>query len=257
MRFTRAIVRPPAATLAAGITSSRLGPPDLTLALEQHEAYCRALAGLGLSLVRLPPDPDFPDSTFVEDAAIVTSRSAILTRPGAASRAGEVAALGGVLCKWFPELAAITAPGTVDGGDVCEAGQQFFIGVSERTNAEGATQLGEWSARHGFSSSTIDIRAMPGMLHLKTGLSWLGDRRLLAGGEIAEYEALTEWEVVRVPEGEEYAANCIRVNNALLVAEGFPETSARLSELGYSLIPVAMSEFRKMDGGLSCLSVRW
>src|SRR5881628_2634469 len=107
MRFTRAIVRPPAATFAAGITSSRLGPPDLTLALEQLKAYCRALAGLGLSLVRLPPDPDFPDSTFVEDTAIVTSRGAILTRPGAASRAGEVAALGAVLGKWFPELAAI------------------------------------------------------------------------------------------------------------------------------------------------------
>src|SRR5881628_1185767 len=116
MRFTRAIVRPPAATLAAGITSSRLGPPDLTLALEQHEAYCRALAGLGLSLVRLPPDPDFPDSTFVEDAAIVTSRSAILTRPGAASRAGEVAALGGVLCKCFPSWPRSPRPARLTAG---------------------------------------------------------------------------------------------------------------------------------------------
>jgi dimethylargininase len=257
MRFTRAIVRPPAGTFAAGITSSRLGPPDLALALQQHDAYCRALARLGLSLVRLPPDPDYPDSTFVEDAAIGTSRGAILTRPGAASRAGEVAALGAVLRKWFPELAAITAPGTVDGGDVCEAGEHFFIGLSRRTNPEGAAQLGEWLARHGFSSNVIDIRAMPGMLHLKTGLSWLGDRRLLAAREIGGHEELKGWEVVRVPQGEEYAANCIQVNDALLVTEGFPATSARLSELGYHLIPLAMSEFRKMDGGPSCLSVRW
>jgi dimethylargininase len=256
-RFTRAIVRPPAQTFAAGITSSRLGPPDLTLALEQHQAYCRTLAGLGLDLVELPADPNFPDSTFVEDAAIVTGRSAILTRPGARSRAGEEVALGMVLRRWFLELAAITAPGTLDGGDVCEAGQHFFIGISQRTNPAGSAQLSEWLARQGFSSSTIDIRAMPGLLHLKTGLSWLGERRLLANVEIAGHEALRGWEIVRTSEGEDYAANCIRVNDALLVAQGFPATSTRLSELGYTLIPLAMSEFRKMDGGLSCLSVRW
>ncbi len=257
MRFTRAIVRPPAATFAAGITSSGLGPPDLRLALEQHEAYCRTLERLGLSLVRLAPDPAFPDSTFVEDAAIATSRGAILTRPGAASRAGEVAALEAVLDDWFPEPAEITAPGTVDGGDVCEAGRHFFVGLSARTNPEGAGQLADWLGRQGFSSSVIDIRAMPGLLHLKTGLSWLGERRLLAAGEIAGHEALSGWEVVRVPQGEDYAANCIGINDALLVAQGFPATGALLGELGYHLVPLAMSEYRKMDGGLSCLSVRW
>src|SRR6185436_10417020 len=148
--FTHAIVRPPAATFAAGITTSSLGPPDLALALEQHEAYCRTLERLGLSLVRLAPEPDFPDSTFVEDAAIVTSRGAILTRPGAPSRAGEVAALGAALGRWFPELDRITAPGTVDGGDVCEAGDHFFIGVSRRTNMEGAAQLARWLADRGY-----------------------------------------------------------------------------------------------------------
>jgi dimethylargininase len=257
MRFTRAIVRPPAATFAAGITSSRLGPPDLALALEQHDAYCRTLERLGLSLVRLAPDPDFPDSTFVEDAAIVTTRGAILTHPGAASRAGEVAALEAVLGEWFSELGEITAPGTVDGGDVCEAGQHFFIGLSERTNPQGAAQLAELLARHGFSSSVVDIRGMPRLLHLKTGLSWLGQRRLLGTGEIAGHGALSGWEIVRVPEGEDYAANCIKVNDVLLVAQGFPATSVLLGELGYDLVPLDMSEYRKMDGGLSCLSVRW
>jgi len=257
MRFTRAIVRPPAATFAAGITSSRLGPPDLALALEQHDAYCRTLERLGLALTRLAPDPHFPDSTFVEDAAIVTTRGAVLTRPGAASRTGEVAALRPVLREWFPDLAEITAPGTVDGGDVCEAGQHFFVGLSHRTNPEGAAQLHDWLARRGFTSSVVDIRAIPGLLHLKTGLSWLGARRLLAAGEIAGREALQGWEIVRVPEGEDYAANCIRVNDALLVAQSFPATSALLGELDYDVVPLAMSEYRKMDGGLSCLSVRW
>lgn len=257
MRFTRAIVRPPADTFAAGITSSNLGPPDLPLALEQHDTYCRTLERLGLALVRLAPEPDFPDSTFVEDAAIVTTRGAILTRPGAASRAGEVAAIGAVLGERFPELAEITAPGTVDGGDVCEAGRHFFIGLSGRTNPEGAAQLTQWLRWYDFSSSVIDIRAMPGLLHLKTGLSWLGERRLLAAGEVAGEEALSGWEIVRVPEGEDHAANCIRVNDALLVARGFPATSALLGGLGYDVVPLDMTEYGKMDGGLSCLSLRW
>jgi dimethylargininase len=252
-----AIVRPPAANFAAGITSSGLGPPDLALALRQHDAYCRALVRLGLSLVSLPPDPEFPDSTFVEDAAIVTSKGAILTRPGAPSRVGEVAALGATLGRWFPELDEITAPGTVDGGDMCEAGPHFFLGISQRTNADGAAQLAAWLAARGCGSSVIDIRQVPGMLHLKTGLSWLGGRRLLAWRGIAGHEALRGWEVVEVPKGEEYAANCIRVNDTVLVAGGFPRTAELVRGPGLDVEAVEMSEFQKMDGGLSCLSVRW
>ena len=257
MHFTRAIVRPPAASFAAGITSAGLGPPDLTLALAQHEAYCRTLEALGLELVRLAADPDFPDSTFVEDATVVTARGAMLTRPGAASRMGEVAAVGAALRPWYPDPARITPPGTMDGGDICEAGRHFFIGLSERTNGEGAMQLATWLTGLGFTSSVIDIRNIPALLHLKTGLSWVGDRRLLAAGEIVEHEALSAWDIVRVPAGEAYAANCIRVNDALLVARGFPETEALFTGLGHRVIPLDMSEYQKMDGGLSCLSVRW
>jgi dimethylargininase len=257
MRFTRALVRPPACSYAAGITTSGLGPPDLALALEQHAAYGRALERLGVSLVELPPDPAFPDSTFVEDAAVVAGGGAILTRPGAPSRAGEVASLGAALGQWFGELDEIVAPGTLDGGDVCEAGGHCFIGQSGRTNAEGAAQLAAWLARRGFGSSVVDIRGMPGLLHLKSGLAWLGERRLLAAGALGEHAALGGWEVVRVPEGEEYATNCIGVNGSLLVAEGFPATASLLRDLGHDIVALAMSEYRKMDGGLSCLSVRW
>jgi dimethylargininase len=257
MRFTRAIVRPPAITFATGISSSGLGPPDVMLALEQHEAYCRALEGLGLSLTRLPPDPDFPDSTFVEDAAIVTPRGAILTRPGAPSRAGEVRSLRQALARAFPEMAEIVAPGTLDGGDVCEAGEHYFIGVSRRTNANGAMQLGEWLGNQGFASSVLDIQPTPSLLHLKTGIAWLGGGRLLATRELAGHVALTGWDVVQVPEGEDYAANAIRVNEAVLIARGFPATRATLAGLGYRLVELDTSEYRKMDGGLSCLSVRW
>jgi dimethylargininase len=257
MRFSRAIVRPPADTFADGITSSGLGPPDLGLALEQHEAYCRILERLGVVLDRLPADPAYPDSTFVEDAAIVTSKGAILTRPGASSRAGEVAALGVALDRWFSPLDRITPPGTLDGGDVCEAGSHFFIGLSHRTNKEGAAQLAAWLAGCGFGSSVIDIRDFTGMLHLKTGLSWLGGRRLLSWAVIAGHEAVRGWEVIQVPRGEEYAANCLGVNEAMLVAGGFPGTAALLRGVGHEVVAIDMSEYRKMDGGLSCLSVRW
>jgi dimethylargininase len=257
MPFTRAIVCPPTESFDTGITSAALGPPDWALAEKQHDAYCRTLERLGLALTRLEPDPTYPDGTFVEDAAIVTTRGAILTRPGAASRAGEVVVVEPLLAGWFPELSRIVAPGTVDGGDVCEAGRHFFIGISGRTNPEGAAQLTAWLEPRGFSAVTLDIRRLPGLLHLKTGLSWLGHRRLLAAAELVGHPALEGWEVVPVPPGEEYAANCIRINDAVLVAAGFPITCALLGELGYSLALLDMSEFRKMDGGLSCLSLRW
>jgi dimethylargininase len=257
MQFTHALVRPPAASFVDGITTSSLGPPDLPLALTQHDAYCRALETLGLSLIRLPSDPAFPDSTFVEDTAITTNHGAVLTRPGAPSRAGEPAAVGRALARCFPELERIVTPGTVDGGDVCEAGAHFFIGLSARTNADGAAQLAAWLGRHGFTSSTIDIRGFPDLLHLKTGLSWLGDRRVLAAGDLAGHESFPAWEVVRVPEEETYAANCVAVNGAVLVAAGFPKTAALLTTLGHDVLTLEMSEYRKMDGGLSCLSLRW
>ncbi|HET9727271.1 MAG TPA: hypothetical protein VFP28_10180 [Gemmatimonadales bacterium] len=257
MTFTRAVVCPPAESFDTGITSAMLGPPDWELARRQHEAYCRTLEGLGLTLTMLPADPTYPDGTFVEDAAVVTSRGAILTRPGAASRAGEVAAVEPVLAGWFPALGRIIAPGTVDGGDVCEAGEHFFIGISERTNPEGAAQLTAWLEERGFTARALDIRKLPRLLHLKTGLSWLGDRRLLAVAQLVGHRALHGWEVVPVPSGESYAANCVRINQTVLIAAGFPVTGALLGELGYPLAPLDMSEFRKMDGGLSCLSLRW
>jgi dimethylargininase len=151
----------------------------------------------------------------------------------------------------------IRQPGTLDGGDVCEAGDHFFIGVSHRTNAEGASQLAAWLQRRGYGSSFVDIREMPGLLHLKTGISWLGGRRLLAWPVIAGHEALRGWDVVEIPKGEEYAANCIRIHDSVLVPQGFPKTAALLRDCGHEVVTVDMSEYRKMDGGLSCLSVRW
>ena len=234
-----------------------MGVPDLAIALGQHEAYCRALERCGLAITRLAPDPHHPDSTFVEDTAILTSRGAILTRPGAASRAGEVAAIRPALAKFFSEFREITAPGTVDGGDICEAGDHFFIGISARTNEAGADQLAEFLTALGFTSAAVDIRGISSILHLKSGLTWLGGRRLIVIDALAGHSAFRGYEIIRVAKEEEYAANCIRVNDFVLLPAGFPKLQSTLEAAGDRIIPLAMSEFQKLDGGLSCLSLRF
>ena len=255
--FRRAIVRPPAPNFADGLTTVDLGVPDVAVALAQYERYCEALEQCGLELVRLLPDPRYPDSTFVEDTAILTGRGAILTRPGAPSRAGEVAGIEEAVSRFFPELARIESPGTVDGGDICEAGGDFFIGLSERTNEEGALQLAAHLHRMGFSSATVDIRGIAGILHLKSGIAALSERRLVVIDTLAAHPAFRGYELVRVAPAENYAANCVRVNDAVLVAAGYPKLESFIRALGHEVIALDMSEFAKMDGGLSCLSLRF
>ena len=179
-RFTQALIRPPASNFADGLTTVDLGVPDFALTLRQHAAYCNALAGLGVAMHPLPASTDFPDSTFVEDTAILTARGALLCRPGAVSRAGEVALVRAPLATAFDNLAEIVAPGTLDGGDVCEAGDHFFIGLSQRTNEAGAEQLTAWLAARGYSASTIDIRGMLSCIKSEIGIVYAGIRGKLA-----------------------------------------------------------------------------
>lgn len=255
--FTRAIVRPPAPSFADGLTTSNLGPPDYDLAIEQHEAYCAALESCGLVLTRLEPDPDYPDSTFVEDAAILTERCAVLTRPGASSRRGEVESLRDVLSQFFPSLHEIQSPGTVDGGDICQVAEHFFIGLSARTNEAGAKQLSEILEGAGYSTSIVNTGLLGSLLHLKSGIAWLGDNRLVINDALAEHPEFSRFDLVRVDRAEDYAANCVRVNEYVLIAKGFPKLQSDLQSLGYETIALEMSEFQKMDGGLSCLSLRF
>jgi len=257
-RFTRAIVRPPARTFPDGLTTAALGTPGVDLALRQHAAYCAALQRHGCAVITLPPDETLPDSTFVEDMAmIIPGRGAILTRPGAESRRGEVAAIAVALQPFFAALPCIMAPGTLDAGDVCEAGDHVFIGLSHRTNAEGATQLASWLASFGLTASTVDIRAVPGILHLKSGIAAIDAHRLVLIDALVDHPAFAGYDVVHVPAGEDYGANCVRVNDVIVTSAGQPDLDAALRALGYRLEVLDMSEFRKMDGGLSCLSLRF
>lgn len=257
MNFSKAIVRAPAPNFADGLTTIDLGKPDFDTVLAQHRQYCAALEQCGLSLTHLEADPRHPDSTFVEDVAVLTAHGAILTRPGAASREGEVAAMQPTLARFYPELAQISAPGTLDGGDICEAENHVLIGVSLRTNEEGARQLAQWLAAQGISSACVDIRQTPGILHLKSGISYLGDNRMVVIDALADDPALRRFELVRLRVEEEYAANCVRVNGHVLMAAGFPVLEATLRGLGYAPLVLEMSEYQKMDGGLSCLSLRF
>lgn len=255
--FTKAIVRQPGTNFAAGLTRVDLGTPDQKLALAQHAAYCRVLRSCGLDLMTLDPDQRYPDSTFVEDTAIVTERGAVITRPGAAVRRGETEEIERTLQEPFPELHRIVAPGTVDGGDICEAGDHFFIGLSHRTNEAGATQLARVLALFGYTHSLIDIRGLSNILHLKSGMAYLGANRLAVIEALSGRKEFSGYELVHVNSGEEYAANCLLVNGRVLIPAGFPKLKKQLEDLNYPTIALEMSEFQKMDGGLSCLSLRF
>lgn len=255
--FRNALVRLPGANFADGLTTVDLGMPNLERVLVQHAAYCEALVECGLKITSLEADLRFPDSTFVEDTAILTPRGAILMRPGAAARAGEVEAMRPALERFYASLPAIDAPGTVDGGDICEAGNHFFIGLSHRTNEEGARQLAAHLASLGYTSSTIDIRAMTSILHLKSGIAFVEENTLVVMDEMAANPQFAEFSLIRVGEDESYGANCVRVNDRMLVADGFPRLTRELQARGFNPLMLDMSEFRKMDGGLSCLSLRF
>ena len=255
--FTKAIVRAPGLNFATGLTSVNLGSPDLTRALKQHEAYCNALEERGLEIIRLAADEQHPDSTFVEDTAVLTARGAIITRPGAKSRLGEITSIEPILRQHFNEVQFIREPGTVDGGDVCEAGEHFFIGVSRRTNEEGARQLAGLLESYGYSSSLIDLRGISNILHLKSGLAYLGGKRLVVIEAFRDFEQFSGYDLIWLNTSEEYAANCLLLNGKVLVAAGFDDTKKQLEHLEYQTIALEMSEFQKMDGGLSCLSLRF
>jgi dimethylargininase len=255
--FRNAIVRIPGRNFAEGLTTVDLGMPSYEKALEQHGRYCEALLERGLTITTLEADERYPDSTFVEDTAVVTERGAVLTRPGAVSRAGETERIRAALGRFFPAMTRIETPGTLDGGDICEAGEHFFIGVSKRTNEEGARQLGEFLRGMGYTASVIDIRAMTAILHLKSGISYIGENTMVVMEQMAGHPAFAGYKRICVSSEESYGTNCVRVNDRVLLAAGHPRLQTELAARGFEPFVLEMSEFRKMDGGLSCLSLRF
>jgi dimethylargininase len=252
--FTRAIVRTPGRSLINGLTTSKLGLPDYNTALQQHNEYIAALEKCGLNVLVLPPVEDYPDSTFVEDVALIAGDAVIITRPGAPSRRGETALIKSDLERIFNHIEQVLTPGTVEGGDILRVGAHYYIGLSERTNPEGANQVITFLNRYGFSGSVVKLKEM---LHLKTGLAYLENNNLVAYGEMLSKQDFQSFDIIPVEPNESYAANCIWVNGYVLVASGFPRTRDKIQRAGYKTLEVDVSEFQKLDGGLSCLSLRF
>jgi len=252
--FKNAIVRTPCPKMIEGLTSTSLGKPDYDLALDQHAMYVDALRRCGLEVKVLDADSRFPDSTFVEDVALCTPGCAIVTNPGAPSRNGEKLEMEAVLYGFYDRVESITSPGTLDAGDVMMVGLHFYIGISERTNKEGADQLIRILEKSGMTASKVPLHAM---LHLKSGVSYLEQNNLLVTGEFTDHPAFSEFHSIVVDPAESYAANSLWVNSTVLVPAGFPRTLELIKQAGYTTLTLDVSEFRKLDGGLSCLSLRF
>jgi dimethylargininase len=255
--FKQVIVRKPAKSLTKGITSNpQLGKPDYGLALKQHESYIEALKSCGVEATVLEPLEDYPDSCFVEDPAVITRKCAIITNPGAESRRGEAAEILPAVRRFFPEgkIERITLPGTLEGGDVMMAGDHFYVGRSARTNQEGIRQLIEILERHGLTGSEVKLEEV---LHLKTGVNYIENGNMLVSGEFISKPEFAKYNKIVIPEEEAYAANCIWVNGTVIVPAGYPKTAELISRAGYRVITTDTSEYRKLDGGLSCLSLRF
>ena len=253
--FTNAIVRTPGRSIVEGLSDSKtLGLPNYEQAIIQHQSYIDALTKCGLDVLVLEPCEEYPDSTFVEDVALITPKCAIITCPGAPSRRGEVHEIEFVLKQRFNNVEEIEAPGTIDGGDIMMVGAHYFIGLSERTNLEGAKQIIQILKQYGLSGSTISLKKV---LHLKTGLSYLEENNLVVCGEFIDESSLGQYNPIEIPEKESYAANCIWVNGSVIIPLGYPTTKQRIKNAGYRVIETDVSEFEKLDGGLSCLSLRY
>jgi dimethylargininase len=251
--FTKALVRTPGENFGRGLTTSRLGPPSYELILNQHGAYIETLRSLGLEVIVLPAEPRHPDGYFVEDTAVVTPHLAVITNPGAPSRRGEEATIEPVL-SGYRRTFRVRPPAMIDGGDVLMVENHFFIGVSERTNRDGALALGRLLEKHGHTWSAVKVGSG---LHLKSSVNYLGQGTLIVTPAYAGREEFKAYSKVILDKKEGYAANTLWLNGTLLTPAGFPKVRPKLEPLGLPIIELDVSEVRKMDGGLTCLSLRF
>ncbi|MDX1285123.1 MAG: arginine deiminase family protein, partial [Draconibacterium sp.] len=252
--FKNSIVKIPGKSMVDGITTAGLGKPDYQKALVQHANYINVLKSCGVNVEVIEANESFPDSTFVEDVALLTPHCAIITNPGAPSRKEEIYDIRDTLKKYFKNIEEIIEPGTVEAGDIMMVGSHFYIGLSERTNEIGAAQIINILEKYNMTGSIVKLEHV---LHLKTGVAYLENNNLLACGEFLSKPEFQKFNLIEVEEDESYAANCIWVNGVILVPTGFPKTKTKIENTGYKTIEVDVSEFQKLDGGLSCLSLRF
>ncbi|MEO7096179.1 MAG: arginine deiminase-related protein [Polyangiales bacterium] len=252
-----AFTRPIPSSFAQATTAIAPDPPiDVARAGAQHAAYVRALAGLGVQVIQLEADDRFPDGCFVEDCAVIGGGVGLITRPGAATRRGEVDSVAEALAAHgkLTALHRMEAPATLDGGDCLRVGRTLYVGLSQRTNAAGVARAIEVFAPHGIRVAPVPL-AQLGVLHLKCVCSALGDDRVLLAEGTIPRETFAGLDVVMIPNDEAYAANCLAHGGSALVSSGFAATHETLDRAGVRVVPLETSEIRKADGALTCLSI--
>ncbi len=254
-RFSHAITRAPGAGIARGLREIDTGAPDPGLFLAHHAAYVAALQAAGAEVTELGALEQFPDGVFVEDAALTLAQGAVILRPGAPTRLGEAAAMAPTLARFYGEVAAIQGPGFIEGGDILTTGREILVGRSARTNAAGIAELTRLVAPWGYR--VRELQTPPGVLHFKTDCSLLDDDTILATPRLAASGCFGDYRVILTAEGEQAAANSIRFNGVVLAPAGFPRTAEALAGAGFDVRAIPNTEAAKLDGGMSCLSLRF
>ncbi len=253
--YSHAIVRTPAASVVSGLRAEGGADPDYSALLAEHIAYVETLRSLGLTLEILPPEEQYPDSIFVEDPALVFAEGAIVLNMAAQSRAGESALIAPVLKRHFGHVLRMEGPGHADGGDVLVLPDRVLIGLSGRTDREGAEELIRLLAQLGKKAEIAETPR--GVLHFKTGCSLIDEETIFALPQMADCPAFGGLRVVPVPAGEEKAANKLRIRDAALVGAHFPKSREIIEALGVRTIALDVEQIGRIDAGLSCMSLRW
>lgn len=229
--------------------------PRLQIAIEraraQHQEYVKTLETLGCRVICLPPEPDWPDSVFVEDTAIVLDQLAIITRPGALSRRAETASIASAL-QPYRELRFIQAPGTLDGGDVLQVGKTLYVGISTRSDGQGIEQLSQTVARFGYGVQPVPVT---GCLHLKSAVTRVGPEALLINREWADPAHFQGLRLIDVDPSEPYGANALLVGEHTLYSASWTRTQRRLERAGIAVQTVDVSELEKAEGAVTCCSL--
>lgn len=254
-RFTHTISRTPGKSCARGLRFNGQSDPDPDEFVAQHLTYIDVLKQAGVTPILLPALEAFPDSVFVEDAALCIGDHSILLRPGSPTRFGEAAAIEPDLNAVFATTTVLDGDGSVDGGDILLTDDVAFIGLSERTSTAGAESLRPLLEAHHYSVEIVNTP--PGVLHFKSDCSLLDSGTILATRRLAASGCFSRYRVIEAPTGEEEAVNLIRVNDMVIMRSGFPLTEAKLSDNGYQIVTINSDEAAKLDGGLSCMSLRF
>jgi len=255
-RFTHAITRKPSSSITAGLRAVDTGTPDLALMQAHHADYIAALRTTGAEVVELAALEAFPDSVFVEDTALCLPQGAVIMRPGAPSRLGEALEMAPHLAALYGDLRHISgAESFIEGGDILTMGSEILVGRSARTNAQGIAELRDMVA--GWGLPVREVFTPPGVLHFKTDCSLLDAETILSTKRLAASGCFEGYRVIHTADGEEACANAIRFNDVVILPAGFPKTRDLLVASGYTVREVGNSECAKLDGGMSCLSLRF